>query len=231
MMKLRKINNFIEKLFLLCKMEGKDAGESKIHTIIGSCKSGKSTLVRALVETEVNSGDRVYIVRNSSVRCDWIDDKFAITPDKFKNLDQMLRYVELLTKKEGKKIIIFEDALSMFGAKHLQTILRLMSIHRHTNTTYFIVSQTFKSLPNSVRSGEISDDAVVYLSKQGRSEVLKSIYSEMAQFDSLKQLTEMNDELEKFQFICVEKDEAYPIDFNRSDFEVRSCSVIGARRY
>ena len=199
---------------------------STISVVIGRCKSGKSSLVRALTEGLVEKGTRVFIVRNASVRCDWIDDSFSITPDKFKSLSSMLKFVEQLTKMDGKKVIIFEDALSMFRKKELEEILRMMSIHRHTQTSFLIVTQTFKSLPNSIRSGEISDDCTIYLSKQGRAEVLKSIYQELPQFESLEELKEMNRELEQYQFICIEKDEAYPIGFELSNFEVRG----GVRR-
>lgn len=184
---------------------------SEINVIIGKCKSGKSTMSRQLVlqflKNHFTEKGCVYLIKNDSMESDWIDEKYTLSPMKFGgNVDALLATVEQLSQIKKHKLIIFEDMLSILSPKDVQRVIKMLSVHRHTYSSYILITQTYKSLPSSLRSCEISDQCHLYLSQQKRKELIKDIYSELPVFDSMDQYESVNKSLKQYEFLHVDKE-------------------------
>jgi hypothetical protein len=140
------------------------------------------------------------------MECDYLDEEFILCPGKYPSNDELVQVIEELAAVKVPKMIVFEDMLSMFTSKDISKIVRLLSVHRHSQTSYILVSQTYKSLPGPVRSCEISDQCTLYIAKQNRSELIKDIYEEHSVFDSLSDFQHVNSSLEPYNFIKIDKE-------------------------
>ena len=202
--------------------------DTDINIIIAGCGSGKSNLARFLTHQRASPGVKVMMVKNDSVKTDWIDETFCITPRRFGgDVDKMLAFVSRWTEKgDGEKVVIIEDAKSMFRPKQMTTIERMFSIHRHTRTYFILITQNFKSIPPAMRSGEISQECCIWLGKQ-RPDRLKEIYNNVgSSWNSLGEYSKLNNSLRKFSFVWATQESSGVASIPLSNFEVRSKRVI-----
>ena len=177
-----------------------------IYLIIASTRSGKSTMVQNIVRRILTQRKKskqqisVYLFNNMAVNSDWIDDEF-VAPFS-------LGAIEALNKQKFEKIIIIEDVLSQitsdFDKRRLES---LMSLHRHHNSHYILVSQNYVGLSPALRTRELSTNIHLYIAKQKRRDRIKSIYESVDIWEHMDDAVEAFGELKRFEFLYISPDD------------------------
>lgn len=179
-----------------------------IYVILASARSGKSVMmnniVRDMLYKSKEKKPRVYLFNNDQVENKIVDPEFCFRYDG----DLM----EKLAKSPGEKIIIIEDLMSqMSDMKEKKRLEGLLSIHRHCSCHYIIISQTFISLPPSIRMREVSSCVYLVVGKQKRKDRMKLIYEACECWEEFEEYYELNKELIQYEFIKITPDNKFNI--------------------
>ncbi len=183
-----------------------NANITDIYLIVASTRSGKSTLVNNIVRRILTQRKKskqqisVFLFNNAAVNADWIDQEFVA--------EFSLEAVENLNKQKFEKIIIIEDVLSQITSNDDKLRLTgIMSLHRHHNTHYILVSQNYGGLPPSLRMRELSSNIHMFIAKQKRRDRIKTIYESVDIWEDQDQAVAAFGNIKKFEFLYISPDD------------------------
>lgn len=179
-----------------------------IVVILAGARSGKSVLMNNLVRERLYNNKekppKVYLFNNDVVNNTLCDPEFCYTYDGDK--------LEELAKRPYEKIIIIEDMMSQLqDQREKKRLESLLSVHRHLMCHFIIISQTFISLPSSLRMREVSSCVYLYVGKQKRKDRMKLIYEACECWEDFDEYYELNKELEQYEFLKITPDNKFSI--------------------
>lgn len=183
---------------------------TSINVILAPARSGKSILSVNILKDMID----VYIKKKKQIPKIYF---FSITQptNNFIAPDFCFEFtIETFNSvacRDEEKIIILEDLLSQTTPWDLKQIDKQLSVHAHTKTHYIIINQTLKTLSVALRNREISSNVTLIISKQ-REHRIKDVFDSIGDcFDTEEQYREINNELEKYEFLKITPDNKYCI--------------------
>jgi hypothetical protein len=164
-----------------------------------------NNIVREMLYSKKDKPPKVYLFNNDSVANNFIDPEFCFSYDGEK--------LQQIAKTPGEKIIVIEDMMSQIGSdmKEKKRLEGLFSVHRHDSCHYIVVTQTFKSLPVSIRMREVSSCIYLYMGKMKGRDKMKLIHEACDVFDEFDDYVSVNQELEQYEFLKITPDNKYEI--------------------
>lgn len=129
-----------------------------VHCIYGIPDSGKTTLMKFLIEKIYNDFDTAYLFSNTPFTNQWED----IFPQSniFDDYDeeQLKKIVKnaLLITEKGKKppniLLCFDDCVCDFRSKHMRIFKKIILHRRHLNLSVILCNQYIKEFPPYLRN-------------------------------------------------------------------------------
>jgi len=182
-----------------------------VHLIIAGTRGGKSTLVQNLVRKIIYHDkrkkikDMVFLFNNNAVAQNWINKDYVFEYD-------VNKLKEINSEIHERKIIIIEDCLSQLTTmKQKKELEGILSLHRHHNTHYIIVSQSYIGVPLSIRSRELSSNTHMYIAKQRQRQRIQALYDSCDCWDDMQYLIDDMDRLKKYEFLYISPDDLVSI--------------------